>query len=594
MRLLSGFAAAAVVSCAAALPDANAASSSYDYVIVGGGTCGLVLANRLTENSAITVAVLEAGTAQNNNPNVTVPSNYQKAFNTDLDWQYKVNPRTYGGKSRTLELHAGKGLGGTSMINGMTYVRAQTAQIDAWETIGNTGWNWANLWPYYLKHEGFIAPTAAQSKAGATYNPQYHSTTGPVATGWGYKLVNGTIASVNNQTWQALGYKWNPDANGGNELGFTVWPQTVNRTSGLRADAAESYLYPVQAKRTNLHIFQGFGNKITWSANTSNGLPIASGVQYTAADGSSQTLLANKEVIVSTGALKTPAFLELSGIGNPKILTKYGIKTVVNSTGVGEHLQDQPNSALWYTSPNGTSTVSWTYVTYAGVKDIFGAQTSAYATNASNALSSYAQKASAASNGSISAASYLKLFQTQYDLLFNKGIPAAELLNSQFDNTVITALWNLITFSRGSVHIGSTTPATLPVIDLNYFDADLDLTVQTKIAEQTRTFWNTQPAKGLTTKETHPGTATVKTGATDAEWQAWLYGEFQPNYHTIGTCAMLPRAMGGVVDASLKVYGTSNVRVVDASIMPFQVSGHLTSTLYAVAERAADIIKGLV
>ena len=436
MKFRTGFAGAIVAATAVASPvpaeDARSANI-YDYVIVGGGTCGLVLANRLTENPAVTVAVLEAGTAQNTNPNVTDPSNYQKAFNTPLDWSYKVNPQTYGGKSRQLGLHAGKGLGGTSLINGMTYVRAQVAQIDAWETIGNQGWNWANLWPYYLKHEGFIAPTAAQTKAGATFNSQYHNANGPVATGWEYKLANGTFASLNNQSWQGLGYRWNSDANGGNELGFTVWPQTVNRTSNTRADAAASYLYPIQATRTNLHIFQGFGNKIIWSSSTSSGLPVASGVQYTSSDGSTQTLLANEEVIVSTGALKTPAFLELSGIGNPSILSQYGIKTVVNNTGVGEHLQDQPNSALWYTSPNGTHNNAWTYVTYANVTNLFGSSTSSLASNTSSKLSSYAQLASKNSNGTISSSSYLKIFQAQYDLLFNKGIPAVELLNSQFD-----------------------------------------------------------------------------------------------------------------------------------------------------------------
>jgi choline dehydrogenase len=195
----------------------------------------------------------------------------------------------------------------------MTYIRGQKAQVDAWETIGNTGWNWATMLPYYKLAEKFIPPTPAQVKAGASYEAQYNGMSGHVHVSFPFNLQNGTFEPTVQKSWASLSLPRNPDVNSGDVHGFDVWPRTVDRDADLRYDSATSYYWPV-AGRTNLHLFQGTATKLTWKGSSTT----ASGVQYLAANGSTLTLGASQEVIISAGALRTPALLESSGVGNPK------------------------------------------------------------------------------------------------------------------------------------------------------------------------------------------------------------------------------------------------------------------------------------
>lgn len=195
----------------------------------------------------------------------------------------------------------------------MTYIRGQKAQIDAWEAIGNTGWNWSTMLPYYERAEMFIPPTPAQVKAGASYLAQYNGQSGHVHVSFPYELQNGTLEPTIQKTWQSLSFALNKDANSGNVHGFDVWPRTLDRDADLRYDSATSYYWPIVG-RTNLRLFQGTATKLTWQGSTN----VANGVQYIAANGSTITLGAAREVILSAGALRTPALLESSGVGNPK------------------------------------------------------------------------------------------------------------------------------------------------------------------------------------------------------------------------------------------------------------------------------------
>lgn len=199
----------------------------------------------------------------------------------------------------------------------MTYVRAEKAQIDAWEKLGNSGWSWDDLFPYYLKSEQFDSPTSAQVEAGATYVSQQHGKKGPLNVGYGFGLLNGTYHEVVEQAWNNLGIPTSLDVNGGNVRGFTVWQSTMNRDANLREDAGRAYYYPVQS-RPNLHVFLNtVANRITWRESTSE-CAVAGGVEITAADGTVTILDAKREVILSAGSLRSPAILELSGIGNPR------------------------------------------------------------------------------------------------------------------------------------------------------------------------------------------------------------------------------------------------------------------------------------
>jgi hypothetical protein len=228
------------------------------------------------------------------------------------------------------------------------------------------------------------------------------------------------------------------------------------------------------------------------------------------------------------------------------------------------------------------------YVTYGSLSDFLSplpaANISEWATTVSNAI-----------NNTTPASTLTHLFEIQYNLL-EAGVPDAETIvgtTVQFglgpSGYLAGSFWLLMPFSRGNVHIGSADPLAYPLINPNYFLIDFDLDVQVAIAKWTRKFWTTEPVGSIVT-EVFPGAA-VPQDATDEEWGTYVKSAFGANSHPLGTAAMMSKELGGVVDSKLKVYGTSNVRVVDASVMPFQVSGHLTSTLYAISEKAADIIK---
>ena len=192
------------------------------------------------------------------------------------------------------------------------------AQIDAWEKLGNTGWNWESLLPYYKKSEGLQIPTAAQVEAGADYNPSYHGLDGPLPVGWLTASQTGDVVADVNSTYQSLGLPWNADPNTGAMRGFSVYPKTIDRALNVRADAARAYYYPI-ANRTNLHVYlNSTVQRLVWDESSKSAKPVASGVEYITASGEKATINANKEVILSAGSLRSPLLLELSGVGNPE------------------------------------------------------------------------------------------------------------------------------------------------------------------------------------------------------------------------------------------------------------------------------------
>lgn len=285
----------------------------FDYIIIGGGTSGLAVANRLTELSTISVAVVEAGDSVINNPNVTDTDKFTLAIGTDIDWQYESVAQK-DADMRIIAYHGGKALGGTSTINGMTYIRAEKAQIDAWEAIGNEGWNWDSLLPYYKKSEQFAIPTVAQLTAGASCVAGYHGERGPLKVGYPYSSINGSFVDDVETAWSTLDISHTPDANGGHVRGFTVAPQTLDRDANVREDAARAYYYPVAA-RPNLRVLLNTTvSRIIWKNCVE---VVADGVEIRSPNGTLSVLKTRKEVIVSAGALRSPSILELSGIGNP-------------------------------------------------------------------------------------------------------------------------------------------------------------------------------------------------------------------------------------------------------------------------------------
>ncbi|KAH7313719.1 GMC oxidoreductase [Stachybotrys elegans] len=571
--------------------------SSYDYIVVGGGTSGLVVAKRLSENPEVSVLVVEAGGSVKDNINVTDPLGYGFAFGTDIDWQFETVEQQFAGNAKQT-VRAGKALGGTSTINGMAYTRAQTSQIDLWETLGNEGWNWENLFPYYLKSEGFQVPAESRAVAGhLTYSPEFHGLEGPLLTGWMYPMTNGTLTSTINDTMKAMGVPWNQDVNGGNMSGYSIFPATINQDLNVREDAARAYYYPFQAKQPNLHVLLNTQvTRVTWDKFAS--IPTAQGVEITSSNGTTSVIKANKEVILSAGALVSPLLLELSGIGNPDILSKHGIETVVDLPTVGENLQDQMNNGLQFNIANNfDGTEKNTMVVYPTAGEVFGERTSSVSARLKASLPLYAEKVASINGNITSASDLLEFFQLQYDLIFDREgkstqTPIAEVLLYESNGVWDSEYWGLLPFSRGNVHINSANTTANALINPNYFMLDWDMTEQAGGADFIRRMYTTAPFSDLVGSEILPGFKSVPQNASVEQWSGYLKSSYRSNFHPVGTAAMMPREKGGVVDADMKVYGTANLRVMDASVLPFQVCGHLVSTLYAVAERLADIIKG--
>ncbi|KAJ5125092.1 Glucose-methanol-choline oxidoreductase N-terminal [Penicillium bovifimosum] len=562
-------------------------SSHYDFVIVGGGTSGLVIANRLSELRDVTVAVIEAGDSVLNNHNVSTVTGYGRAFGTEIDWAYQTEDQTYAGGGKQT-MRAGKAIGGTSTINGMSYTRAQKAQIDAWEHVGNKGWNWDSLFPYYKKSTRLQVPTSDQIDQGADYYIDYHGKDGPVKIGWPRAMTNSTMLPQLDETFQRLGLPFNRDANGGSMVGLTVHPNTVDREANVRHDAARAYYWPYE-NRSNLKIISNtYANKVIWASNAGSEA-VAIGVEVTGVDGIG-TIYASKEVILSAGSLKSSVLLELSGIGNPDVLSKYDIPVRVNISTVGENLQDQTNSGLSYEG-NALWLGSPTFSALPSASQIFGDNVSDVASLVNASLADYARAVSKYSNGAVQEVNALNAFQLQYDLIFKSQVPYAEIVLLPIGHSFSSEYWPLLPFSRGSIHIQSADSSQPPSINPNYFMFDQDLSANAEVARYVRKAFHTAPLSNLVGEELAPGQERVPENASEPIWESWVKSNYRSNFHPVGTASMLPRDKGGVVGNDLRVYGTKNVRVVDASILPFQLCGHLTSTLYAVAERASDLIK---
>lgn len=573
--------------------------TKFDYVIIGGGPAGLLVANRLSADGATTVAVIEAGDTAFSNPNVTyVPKSileYGLGFGTSVEWGYTTEPQKYSVNGNvTLPYWAGKGVGGSTLINGMTYVRAEKSQIDAWESLGNEGWDWDSLAEYYIEQESFTKPSKLQETNGATFDEDAHGFEGELDVAFTPYLTGQGAFAMLRDAHQERGYKWNKDVNTGSMPGFDTWPMTLNESTVIREDAGRAFYYPVK-ERPNLHVFLNtMALRILWKESHGRTERTASGVQVVRSDGTIRTVEATKEVIVAAGSIRSPAVLEFSGIGNPSVLAPLGIDVVVPLPSVGM-LHDQPANGILYSSPTNWTGYS-TFASFLTASDLFKNSLPSITASITSNLSSYAQTilADSAPN-STTLAIQERLLRHQLDLIFtpNSTVPLAEILWVPVGNNIVAQFWNLLPFSTGSIHINSTSPLSHPKINPNFLQLPIDEIVLAATAVRIRELFATPPLAQHVGEEVTPGLSVVPANASYVEqgaWVKWIRGAFNGNSHPVTTCGMLSRELGGVVDNEGKVYGTRNVRVVDASIFPTQVSGHLSASVYAVAGKIADAI----
>ncbi|KAJ9617000.1 hypothetical protein H2200_000721 [Cladophialophora chaetospira] len=568
-------------------------STSFDYIILGGGTAGLVLANRLSSDPNTTVLVVEAGDFERNNPNVTATTALGLAKNTDVDWQYVSAPQIYGG-NHSLIWSAGKGLGGSSLINGMTYIRPASSQIDLWPSLG-LDLNWTELLTASKKSEHFQPPSADLTVLGAAYQSIAHGFTGPLDTCYSKHITRGTIHQIFNDTFKAVGIPPRHEFNDGDLRGYGVQAVTQDSKADVREDAARAYYYPVMSRPNLAVLVNTTATRIVWSQqNAPDGSVVASAAEIISPTGKTSNITAKREIILSAGAIRSPVILEYSGIGNPKILKTYSIPVKVPLPAVGENFQDQTVMAATglHTLPRNYTGLPG-FVAHVSLHDLFGAETAAFYNATAAKLRGYAKTIASQNGGASNATVQEHLLKTQLDLLYKSNTPTAEIVPVVLLNFAGAAFWPLQPFSRGSVHLNSTNATFSPAIDAKFFQFDVDGALAVASARWSRKLIFTEPFSGIMNASTiSPSFDLVPANATDEVWLDWIKTSsgYAPNFHHLGTCAMLPRESGGVVDNDFKVYGTKNVRVVDLSVIPLQVAGHSTSLLYGVAEWAAEKI----
>ena len=342
------------------------------YIIVGGGTTGLVVANRLSASPHHIVMVIEPGPDERADPSVTDPFRWTETQDTVLDWAYDTTPQT-NVNGRVLQYHAGRLIGGTSATNGLNYIRPDAELIDAWEELGATGWNWNTLWPYFKRSERFIRPDPEQQSRGATYDAASHGEAGEVKIGWMDAMREREFYNMMKATWAAMGVQTRQDPNGGRLEGFGARPWTVDAEAGFRESAATAFYHPV-ASRPNLRVVRGTVIKLVWG-KSSEGRQVATGVEYLDHKTSRRLLLSldqGGEVILAAGALRSPPILEASGIGNPAVLGKLGVDVKVDLPGVGGNLQDQANLLMTLKGGSAEATGYAPYAAWVTADHIFG------------------------------------------------------------------------------------------------------------------------------------------------------------------------------------------------------------------------------
>ena len=527
------------------------AGGTFDYIIVGAGSAGCVLADRLTESGRHRVLLLEAG-GEDRNPWIHIPLGYAKHFtNRKINWLYQTIPGDEW-VERPIPQPRGKVLGGTSTINGLIYIRGQAEDYDHWRQLGNSGWSYDDVLPYFRKSE--------DQQRGAD---DYHGVGGPLAVSdpaEPHPLADAFIDAA-----AQAGYLRNPDFNGASQEGFG-YSQWTSR-NGRRCSTAVGYLRPAR-KRGNLAVVShAHATRLLFAGQRAVGIEYRQGGEMRCAD-------ARAEVIVAGGVYNSPQLLQLSGLGPASLLRDLGIPVVADMPGVGGNLQDHINGPLIYrlTQPITANDVanSLTRRIAAGLR---------YAVSRKGLLEMGAVYASGFYYADPAAASPDIQVQLQLFSFDKAGDPPHPFSGC----TIPVAL--LRPESRGHVKIVSADPFEAPEIQPNYLAELKDREVLVAGVQAMRRIMQQPAMQPFIAAEHEPGPDIVD----DASMLDYIRQRCRSGYHPVGTCRM-GNDEGAVVDERLRVHGIQGLRVIDASIMPTLVSGNTNAPTIMIAEKGADMI----
>ncbi|KIJ47886.1 GMC oxidoreductase [Sphaerobolus stellatus SS14] len=548
------------------------ATKTFDFVIIGGGTAGSVIANRLTENPKFNVLVIEAGPSNDGVLDIMVPAFAFGLANTAYDWNFTMVPQV-GLNGRVLTLERGHVLGGSSSVNGMDYTRGSSDDYDRFARVtGDQGWSWNNLQPYILR-----CPPADGHNVTGEFDPRVHG-----FDGINFVSLGSNPLAVDQRVIQTTvdlkdEFPFSLDVNSGKPLGVSWVQSTIGQ--GERSNAARTYLAPKYRSRPNLHIV--LNTFVTRVLPTGVNGPLDLRVVEIAsnATGPRIRVTATKEVITSAGSIGTPHILLNSGIGDKADLAALGIKSILNLSHVGKNLHDHPTTSVAFLTI-GKDVPTWQ--TNATVLAENLAQWEANRTGPLvQFLGHHVAWTRIPSNSSI--------FKQFPDPSAGPNTPHLELTVGRSDGSTISCDVVAVTpTSTGTVKLRSNNPFDDPLIDPQFLTSNFDLFALREGIRTIRRFYSGPAWKGYIVAEIVPGANVTS----DDDLNEYIRNTVSSFAHPVSTAKMSPKgASNGVVDPDLRLKGAKGLRIVDASVMPFVTAGHTQAPVYIIAERAADIIK---